>query len=119
MPTMSSTTTTTTAVTSTPAAERKTLRAWRLARDMTIRELAAAASISESALWTAEAGTHTPRFAAVLRLAQALRISQDQIIWPKSFEQQEPRHKGRRRGPTSRPEVQRRGPRKQQTDDLR
>ena len=101
----------------TTTAERKTLRAWRLARDMTLRELAAAANVSESALWTAEAGTRMPRFANVLRLADALGISQNQIIWPESFAHSVPHNKGQRRGPTSRPEVQRRGPRKQQKQE--
>lgn len=76
--------------------DRKTLREWRLARDMTVKELAEAAGVSESTIWGAESGAYSPRLPTLLGLAKALEVKQEQIIWP---EQKPAPNKGVRRGP--------------------
>jgi len=78
--------------------DRKTLREWRLARDMTVEELATAAGVSKSTIWGAESGTYNPRLPTLLRLAKALGVKQDQIIWPEAA-MKPSANKGVRRGP--------------------
>lgn len=78
--------------------ERKTLKEWRLARGLTVEELAKKANVSRSTLRTAEHGLKAPRYSTLVGLADALGVKQDQIIWPETFKNP-PRNKGQKRGP--------------------
>ena len=68
-------------------AERKTrgialshLAAWRRARFMTQRGLAARAGVSQSSITQLETREHTARIATVAKLAAALGISREQLV---------------------------------------
>lgn len=73
--------------------DRKTLRGWLVARDVTTEELAAKSCVFRSTIWSVEHGIRTPRPETLAKIANALHITQEQLILP------EPRNKGQRRGP--------------------
>src|SRR6185437_10756714 len=62
--------------------ERKTIPAWRLARDMTQMELAAKAGLHLSTVATAETGAVIPETRTLQLLAEALQIDWRQIELP-------------------------------------
>lgn len=55
------------------------LRAHRLQRLLTVRELARVSKVSHTAIWMAEAGTVQPRLATIRALAQALGVEPGMI----------------------------------------
>lgn len=73
--------------------DRKTLRGWLVARDVTTEELAEKAGMSRSTIWSVEHGIRTSQPETLTKIANALHITQEQMILP------EPRNKGQRRGP--------------------
>ena|SRR5690242_4687927 len=77
--------------------ERKTVREWRLARDMTVEELAQAADMPVTTVYSAERGRHAPRYTTLMKLSKALGVGLDQFIWPEKFTGRARQH--RRRGP--------------------
>lgn len=65
------------------ALEHKTLAEWRKARDgMTQRALADKAGTTVATIWNIEHGRNRPQFETVQRIAEALGVLVDQIIWP-------------------------------------
>lgn len=65
--------------------ERKTLREWRDMLDWSREKLAREADITLSTMYSAERGSHPPRQSTRAKLAKALGIKQDQIIWPETY----------------------------------
>lgn len=67
--------------------ERHTLREWRNLRKMSPDQLAHAAGVTLSTVYSAERNRHQPRYKTLRKFAQALSrpgepVTTDQIIWP-------------------------------------
>lgn len=62
------------------------LQAWRKAREMSQRELARRAQVSQGMISLIEAGKHSPRVEIAQRIARTLGVATDDIAWGKSEE---------------------------------
>ncbi|ULR41372.1 helix-turn-helix domain-containing protein [Thermus sp. NEB1569] len=56
------------------------LRELRLKRGLSQYELARAANVSQGLIWQIEAGRKTPRLKTLLRLAEALSVSPEELL---------------------------------------
>jgi len=76
--------------------ERKTLQQWLDERDMTQLQLAIAAKIDPSTVWSVLKAKAPPRLPTAQAIAKALGVSLDQIAWPEKY-QPSPSHVKRKR----------------------
>lgn len=64
--------------------ERHTVREWRDLRGLSAQQLADAAGVSQQMLWRIEAGKSTPNILLAFALADALGVSERDILWPET-----------------------------------
>ena len=71
--------------------EQRSLKQWREARDKTQRELAIEVDVTVGAVQGIESGRNEPHVGLALKLAQALGVHVEDVVWPIKTPQPRPK----------------------------